>query len=112
MQKYNKNSEDINNYGNELENLIKEFLSSNIKAFIDVARTIAYWKEYIINSFITIEQTSSDGTIIKRKLSNCPTEGINSKLEIININGYGFSNFNRYKNKCIYSINKDVAIKN
>ena len=69
MQKYNKNSEDINNYGNELENLIKEFLSSNIKAFIDVARTIAYWKEYIINSFITIEQTSSDGTIIKRKLS-------------------------------------------
>ena len=45
-------------------------------------------------------------------LSNGSAEGINSKLEIININGYGFSNFNRYKNKCIYSINKDVAIKN
>lgn len=110
-REFNKTA-NINNCANELESLIEEFLSSNIKGFIDVARTIIYWKEYIINSFITIEQTSSDGTIIKRRLSNGPAEGINSKLEIININGYGFSNFNRYKNKCIYSINKDVAIKN
>lgn len=110
-REFNKTA-NIMNCANELESLIEEFLSSDIKGFIDVARTIAYWKEYIINSFIIIEQTNSDGTIIKRRLSNGPAEGINSKLEIININGYGFSNFNRYKNKCIYSINKDVAIKN
>lgn len=50
--------------------------------------------------------------ISKRRLSNGPIEGINSQIERINVNGYGFTNFFRFRNRCIYAINKNVPIKN
>ena len=92
----------------EIEIIIDDFFYSDIKQFIDIAKTISHWKEYILNSFIRIE--SIDG-ITKRRLSNGPIEGINSIIEKININGNGYTNFYRFRNRVIYSINKNIPLK-
>ena len=92
----------------EIEILIDDFFYSNIKQFIDIAKTISHWKENILNSFIKVD--SIDGTT-KRRLSNGPIEGINSIIEKINVNGNGYTNFYRFRNRIIYSINKNVPLK-
>ena len=102
----------ITNYNDankELETLLDEFFYSGIKQFVEVAKTISHWKEYILNSFILVE--SVDGSCMRR-LSNGPIEGINSILEKININGNGYTNFFRFRNRAIYCVNKDVPLKN
>ena len=78
------------------------------KPFIDIAKTISHWKEYILNSFIKIESIDCSS---KRRLSNGPIEGINSIIEKINVNGNGYTNFYRFRNRVIYSINKNVPLK-
>ena len=85
-----------NDANKELEILLDEFFYSGIKQFVEVAKTISHWKEYILNSFILVE--SIDGFHMRR-LSNGPIEGINSILEKININGNGYTNFFRFR-KC------------
>lgn len=92
----------------ELEELLEDFFNSGIKQFIEVAKTISHWKEYILNSFILVD---SEDRTHKRRLSNGPIEGINSQIEKINVNGNGYTNFFRFRNRVIYSINKDVAFK-
>ena len=92
----------------ELEILLDDFYNSKITSFIEVAKTISHWKEYILNSFITVESLEGDKL---RRLSNGPIEGINSKLEKINVNGNGYTNFFRFKNRVIYVVNKDIPIK-
>ena len=47
----------------------------------------------------------------QRRLSNGPIEGINSIIEKINVNGNGYTNFFRFRNRVIFSINKNVPIK-
>ena len=42
---------------------------------------------------------------------NCPIEGINSIIEKIRVNGNGFTNFYRFRNRVIYSVNKNVPLK-
>ena len=37
-----------------------------------------------------------------RRLSNGPIEEINSTLEKVNMNGNGYTNFYRFRNRCIY----------
>lgn len=93
----------------ELEQLIDDFYNSKLPTFIDGAKTLSTWKEYIINSFIMVDSLNG---ISKRRLSNGPIEGINSQIERINVNSYGFTNFFRFRNRCIYAINKNVPIKN
>jgi hypothetical protein len=37
-------------------------------------------------------------------------EGVNSRLKCLIKNANGYSNFSRFRNRCIYTINKDVPI--
>ena len=92
----------------EIEILIEDFFNSDIKQFIDIAKTISHWKEYILNSFIKVE---SIDCLNKRRLSNGPIEEINSINENINVNGNGYTNFYRFRNRVIYSINNNVPLK-
>ncbi len=87
----------------ELELLINDFYNSKLSQFIDVGKTLSNWKEYIINSFIIVNG---------RRLSNGAIEGYNATIEKINRNGNGYNNFYRFRNRVIYVINKDVAIRN
>lgn len=90
------------NAKSELLELIKIFKDSKLRPFVDCARTLTNWMEYIVNSFII--------TDTNRRLSNGPCEGINAIIEKINFNGNGYWNFFSFRNRCAYVINKDVPI--
>lgn len=110
-------SSSYNNCANELDELIDKFYDSNLDQFIELAKTLSTWKEYIINSFITIDEaltkpTKKDETPKPRRLSSGSIEGLNSILEKLNVNGNGYSNFHRFRKRALYVINKDLVIKN
>lgn len=108
-REFNKTANE-ENCKEQLEDLIIKFFNSKLEPFIEVAKTLSTWKEYILNSFITIKDCfDEDGK--PRRLSNGPIEGINSMIEKININDNGYSNFDRFKNRCIYVINKEYIIR-
>ena len=74
---------------------------------MDVATTLSTWKPYINKSFICIEDAltkskNKNEKPIARRLSNGQMEGINSTLEKVNMNGNGYTNFYRFRNRCIY----------
>ena len=106
----------INNCKEELDELIDLFLSSSLEQFKEVGNTLFTWKNEIINSFITINDSL---TIPKnkydqpkeRRLSNGLIEGLNSIIEQIKINGKGYTNYERFKKRIIYVINKELVIK-
>ena len=59
--------------------------------------TLENWKEEIVNSFHTYDE---------RKLSNGPIEGINRIVKIILRLANGYTNFNRFRNRVLYVLNK------
>jgi transposase len=101
----------------EFEILLNDLYYSNLSPFFEVFKTLSTWKEYIINSFITIPDAltkpEKKNDIPKpRRLSSGAIEGINAIIDKININGNGYSNFWRFRNRVIYVINKNVPILN
>lgn len=81
---------------NELNAIIKAMIESNIHEMQECANTLNNWKKEIINSFVWI-----DG----RRLSNGPIEGKNTYIKKIISNANGFNNFERARNKFLYSQN-------
>ena len=90
----------------ELEILIEQFSTSGLKQMLEVAKTLSAWKEYIINSFIHVGDSLSKKDGKPKRLSNGPIEAVNSRIEKINMNGNGYTNFFRFRNRCIHVINK------
>lgn len=86
---------------NELLDLINGFLNSPFKPFVEFGKLLSHFKEEIKNSFIVIDN---------RRLSNGAMEGVNSRLKCLIKNANGYRNFSRFRNRCIYTINKDVPI--
>lgn len=93
-----------------LESLIERFLSSNIEEIIQVGGTLTRWKQEILNSFVTITKKvkGKDGisNIVSFRVSNEPIEGRNKYIKIILKLANGYSNFQRFKNRCMYCLNR------
>jgi len=86
----------------EFDYLIERFVNSHLEEFRQFGKLLSRWKPYIKNSFIRING---------RRLSNGPMEGINSRIKTIMKTANGYKNFNRLRNRIVYSINKDISIK-
>lgn len=86
----------------ELNELIDEFRNSHLEEFRTFGKLLNRWKINIKNSFIKVNG---------KRLSNGPMEGINSRIKTMMKSANGFRNFNRFRNRVIYSINKNVPIK-
>lgn len=80
----------------ELNSLIRRMMISGITEMIDCAKTLKNWKEEILNSFTWFEG---------RRLSNGPIEGKNNYIKKIISSANGMQNFERARNKFIYSQN-------
>ena len=80
-----------------LETVIAEYKLSDIEYMRNITMTLENWKEEIVNSFHTY-----DG----RKLSNGPIEGRNRIVKIILRLANGYTNFNRFRNRVLYVLNK------
>lgn len=89
-------------YDEELNELTDEFRNSHLEEFRTFGKLLSRWKINIKNSFIRVNG---------KMLSNGPMEGINSIIKTIMKSANGFRNFNRFRNRVIYSINKNVPIK-
>ena len=81
----------------ELDAVIKKFKHTHVEESISVAVTLEHWKEEILNSFTWIND---------RRISNGPCEGKNNYVKKILSNANGMSNFQRVRNRILYSQNK------
>ena len=82
---------------NDLEELINDYRISGIEAFYDLSVTLDYWKEEIIASFSLVKG---------KRVSNGPIEGRNSLIKKILRLANGYTNFQRFRNRIMYSLNK------
>lgn len=91
--------EEVNNSDKrkELNDVIKRFRHTQVEESMSVADTLENWKEEILNSFTWIND---------RRISNGPCEGKNNYVKKILSNANGMSNFQRARNRILYSQNK------
>ena len=81
---------------NDLNDIINDFILSNIEEFIKLADMLNNWKAEIVNSFAKVNGT---------RVSNGPIEGRNSLIKKILKIANGYSNFKRFRNRVIYCLN-------
>lgn len=91
---------DLRAVRNDLEELIVEYKLSGISGFPELAATLDYWKEEIISSFSLVKG---------QRISNEPIEGRNSMIKKVLHLANGYSNFFRFRNRIIDSLNKYAA---
>ena len=100
----------------ELNELIDLFRSSHLEEFQYFGRLLNHWKTEIKNSFIMVDTLIKDKqgryVLDKKRLSNGPMEGCNSRIKCIIKNANGYKNFDRFRKRVFFSINKNTPIKN
>lgn len=94
---------DYETCNDELNDLIYEFRNSGLESFRSFGKTLENWKDEIKNSLVRING---------RRLSNGPIESTNSKIKTIIKTSNGIKDFDRFRNRVLYSINKDLPIQN
>ncbi len=105
------------NCDEELDNLINDFRSSHLPEFREFGRLLNHWRKEIKNSFIMIDAYKKDKKTnkiisIKKRLSNGPMEGCNSRIKCIIKNANGYRNFEGFRTRVLFSINNNTPIKN
>ena len=68
----------------------------------DFANTLINWKNEVVNSFIVV---NDDG----RTITNAIIENRNKSIKTIKRNANGYTNWERFKNRVMYSINKSAT---
>lgn len=92
-----------------LRQLIQEYRFSGFKLFRDIADTLDYHFESIVNSFIVIERMCADGAHVSR-LSNGPMESLNRITQDMRRNGRGFRNFEHLRNRFLFAERKNAQM--
>ena len=87
----------------ELNTMIYEFRNHKLLELRTFGKTLDKWKIEIKNFFIVFN---------KRRVSNGPIESTNSKIKTIIKTANGIRKFTRFRNRVMFSINKDIPIKN
>lgn len=99
----------------ELNKLINDFRSSHLKEFQEFGKLLNHWKTEIKNSFIRVNVRIKDKIgnyiIVKKRLSNGPMEGCNSRINCLIKNANGYRNFERFRKRVFFSLNKNTPIK-
>ena len=87
----------------DFNHLIFEFRNHRLSELRSFGKTLINWKAEIKNSFIIVN---------RRRISNGPIESTNSKIKTIIKTSNGIRSFYRFRNRVMYSINKDIPIQN
>ena len=80
----------------ELDEIIKRFHQLGTKEGVSISKTLKSWKREYLNSFTWVNG---------RRISNGPPEGKNNYIKKILSNANGYRNFNRARNKIMFSQN-------
>lgn len=99
FNRYNKLNpgEDNTQIKEDLERLIDRFIRAKSAEMRKIGYMLFNWKNEIINSFIYINGF---------RLSNSIIERYNGEIKLSMANSYGFTNFQRARNRIMFSINK------
>ena len=92
-----------------LKDLIWIYRQCPFPLFHEVADSLTYFFESIINSFIMVERMCADGVHISR-LSNGPMEAMNHITKDIKRNGHGYSNFEHLRNRFLFSQRENAHV--
>ncbi len=88
---------------NHAEHDFLEFMNKvkdcKIPEMIEMIKMLNNWHDEIINSFIVVDD---------RRLSNGIMESRNSIVKLIKKTGNGYVNFARFRNRCMYCMNKSA----
>ena len=99
----------------ELNKLINDFRLSHLKEFQEFGKLLNHWRNEIKNSFIRVNVRIKDKKgnfiIVKKRLSNGPMEGCNSRIKCLIKNANGYRNFERFRKRVFFSLNKNTPIK-
>lgn len=83
------------------EEMIDSFINFkdaiSVKELVPVIQMLTNWKEYIVNSFIYVDE---------RRISNGPIEGFNSNFKKLMSVANGLYSFSRFRNRLMYCYNK------
>lgn len=97
----------------ELKKLIQAFASSEIPEMKEFSRTLISWREEIINSFIVVKQRhtvdkDTDQVVVSDiKLNNGLMENRNSIIKTIKKAANGYTNWDRFRNRCLYVLRRN-----
>ena len=80
----------------ELDEIIKRFHQLGTKEGVSISKTLKSWKREYLNSFTWVNG---------RRISNGPLEGKNNYIKKILSNANGYRDFNRARNKIMFSQN-------
>ena len=78
----------------ELSNWVMAASNSDMKRYVDCAKTMVNWSIGILNSFDC-------------NYTNGFTEGCNNKIKVLKRNAYGYRNFSRFRNRILHIFNHD-----
>ena len=88
----------------KIEELIILCRTSDIKQLQDFSNTLTNWKTEIINSFVKIP-------VINQKANNALIENRNKAIKLIKHSSNGYTCWNRFRNRVLYTLNDDVPVK-
>ena len=90
------------NIESRLDHYISDLKTFDIPEFRTAAGSLSKWHDEIVNSFDKV-----DG----RRISNGPIESINSRIKLIKASAACYRNFDGFKRRVLYSLNKNSSIK-
>lgn len=96
-----------------LNQYIQKLMMSHVKELQDFGKTLKSWKSEIRNSFHIIKQSykvekdTGDVAILNHKINNGLIENRNSVLKCIKKNANGYTNWERFRNRCLYVLRKN-----
>ena len=88
----------------ELERIIIRCRTSNVIELQIFADTLIRWKQEIINSFLIIPGT-------QKRLNNGLIENRNKSIKLLKHSSNGYTNWSRFRNRVLYTLNDDTSIK-
>lgn len=88
----------------KINELIIDFRSSSVPELVSFANTLTQWKPEIINSFIIIPG-------INKKMNNALIENRNKSIKLLKHSNNGYTNWKRFRNRVLYTINDDEKFK-
>ena len=95
-----------------LKELIQFFASCGIQEMKEFSRTLISWQEEIINSFLVVKDChivdKDTGQVVVSgiKLNNGLMENRNSIIKMIKKAANGYTNWERFRNRCLYVLRK------
>lgn len=97
-----------------LDDLIVKFRESGVPEMIEFAGTLRSWHKEIVNSFIVVkysykvDKDTGQVVVSARKLNNGLMENRNSLIKSLKKNSNGYTNWERFRNRCLYVLRPDA----